>query len=141
MACPKLKGRPVGLLCTTLTNDFTAYSGGLQEKYGDKIEKILYGPEEDGYAVGSLKNKKKPIIFRQAPEPCCYLLQIAIGHCVLRAAEPNGLHWCSFLSQPPSLLAAEAARCPVLAPTCANGPCVQILCGSGHGVCWLVMAQ
>lgn len=45
-----------------------AFSGGLQEKYGDKIEKILYGPEEDGYAVGSLKDKKKPIIFRQAPD-------------------------------------------------------------------------
>ena len=65
-----------------------AYSGGLQEKYGDKIEKILYGPEEDGYAVGSLKDKKKPIIFRRAHISLLLspLWEIVV---VLRAGKPR----------------------------------------------------
>ena len=73
-----------------------AYSGGLQEKYGDKIEKILYGPEEDGYAVGSLKDKKKPIIFRRDFCPETLLLSPA---------------WQTV----PGLLCAESSRTRLLA--------------------------
>ena len=71
LACLKLS--LVARLLDYSYKQLKAYGVRLQEKYGDKIEKILYGPEEDGYAVGSLKDKKKPIIFRQAPELCCLL--------------------------------------------------------------------
>ena len=117
-----------------------AFSGCLQDKYGDKIEKILYGPEEDGYAVGSLKDKKKPIIFRQAPDSLLLspAWQTVIGMLCVESWRARLL---AFGLQPWASLATEAAMTSYASP-CRQldktSPCLLTLSGSGWGHCWLL---